>query len=301
MRRPRPPRWPRPGSPLAVAAPSGAFDPAEFTAGLEALAKLAPASPLRVDEAVRARDGYLAGDDPARAAHLAELMGDASVGGVICARGGFGASRLLPRLDMEGLAAGGVCLIGFSDITALLNPLAMAGLMTVHGPVVTQLPRLDDPSRAALAELLAGRPPWPGELSGQGLTAGRAHGRLLGGNLTLLGHLLGTPYFPEVTDAVLFIEEVNEEPYRLDRLLTQLELAGVLDAAAGLAVGGLGDDGPGAPALAEVVRRRLGGLDRPVVMGLPFGHGQSNRPLLVGATAEIDASAGTLVVGADLD
>ncbi len=296
----RPPRWPKPGAPLAVAAPAGALPHREFQAGLEVLAELAGPSPLRVDDVLWAKDDYLAGDDRQRADHLQSLMTDPALGAVLCARGGFGTSRLLPRLAMARLAAAGVCLVGFSDLTALLNPLAAAGLMSVHGPVVTQLPRLDDPSREAYAALLAGRPPWPARLRGQGLTRGRARGRLLGGNLTLLCHLLGTPYFPDPAGAIWFIEEVNEEPYRLDRLFTQMELAGVLAAVTGVAVGRLGDGRDHDPSLDEVVRRRLGGLDQPVVVGLPFGHGPANRPLLVGAAAELDAAAGTLLVGADL-
>lgn len=297
----RQPRWPKPGAPLAVAAPSGAVDAKDLAAGLKVLAALAPGSALEVDDQVRATQGYLAGSDMERARHLEGLLSDQSLGAVICARGGYGASRLLGLIDIDQCAAHGACLIGCSDITALLNPLATAGLITVHGPVVTQLTRLDQTSLDDLAGLLAGRLPWPLRLEGEGLVGGTSFGPLLGGNLTLLCHLLGTPYFPDLHGAILFIEEINEEPYRLDRLLTQLELAGVFSQVAGVAVGSLSAEDHDPLELRAVVQERLSLAGCPVVMGLAFGHGSRNRPLLVGAPAEIDGARGTLSVGLDLD
>lgn len=300
MSTPRAPRLSRPGQSLALASPGGCPPPEELRAGLEALSSLAPEVRLRLDDEVTARQGYLAGGDADRAGHLSRLMSDPEVGLVLCARGGFGASRLLPLLDLPALASSQTCLVGFSDVTSLLNPLASHGLVTLHGPVVTQLPRLEHESRRELAELLAGQAPWPSRLFGQGLVPGQAQGPLLGGNLTMLCHLLGTPYLPSLDGALLFIEEVNEEPYRLDRLLTQLELAGVFDQVAGVAVGSLSalDEDP--PQLSEVATRRLSRLARPVVMGLPFGHGPRNRLLPVGALARIDGDQGLIEVGLDL-
>lgn len=294
------PRWPAPGQDIAVAAPAGAFDHLALRRGLEVLAALAPDSPVKVDDAVWSVDGYFAGDDALRAGHLQRLMAEDRPGAVICARGGFGASRLLGLMDLAACARAGTCLIGFSDITALLLALYGRGLTTVHGPVVTQLPRLDRESLGDLADLLAGRLPWPVIHQGQGLSSGRASGPLVGGNLSLLCHLIGTPHCPDLGGAVLFIEEVNEEPYRLDRLLTKLELAGVWQAVAGVAVGALSDQAEDPPRLAEVVIRRLGGLGVPVVSGLPFGHGAANRSLPMGATATVDGNTGLCTVGEDI-
>jgi muramoyltetrapeptide carboxypeptidase len=168
------PIWPEPGQALAVAAPAGAVDEAELEAGLAVLAELAPQAPLRVDQPVLKREGYLAGDDAGRAAHLAELMAAPGLGAVLCARGGFGSSRLLPLIDMMSLAETRRLLMGFSDFTALLNALAAQGLVTLHGPMVTQLPRLDQPSRQALESLLAGQPQWPLELQGRAISDGKA-------------------------------------------------------------------------------------------------------------------------------
>jgi muramoyltetrapeptide carboxypeptidase len=283
-----------------VAAPAGRVAPAELEAGLAALAALAPDCEIIAEPRVLAAEGYLAGPDQARAEHLSALLADESLGMVIAARGGFGCSRLLPRLEWAALAAARPCLLGFSDLTCLLGALAMHGLVTLHGPVVTQLPRLDQASRADLASLLAGQPPWPSRLAGQGLAPGRAAGPLIGGNLTMLCHLLGTPWLPDLAGAVLFLEDTGEAPYRLDRLLTQLELAGVLERVAGVAVGRLSEEAEDPAEARQTVARRLEPLGKPVVLGLPFGHGAANRLLPVGARAELDGSAGALNVGLDL-
>ncbi|MBU1277432.1 MAG: LD-carboxypeptidase [Proteobacteria bacterium] len=298
--RANPPRWPAPGRPLAVAAPAGRVAPEALENGLAALAELAPLSRVDCPDEVLAAQDYLAGPDVERAAHLSTLLSDPELGAVLAARGGFGCLRLLPLLGLAALAQTGACLIGFSDLTALLNPLAALGLVTVHGPVVTQLPRLDQASRADLAALLAGRRSWPAALSGQALAPGQAAGPLLGGNLTTLCSLLGTPWFPNLGGAVLILEDTGEAPYRLDRMLTQLELAGVLGLVAGVAVGRLSDQESDPPGLAQALARRLAGLNKPVVMNLPFGHGAANRLLPLGATAEISGSTGVLTVGLDL-
>jgi len=292
--------WPEAGQPLAVAAPAGAVDQGTLEAGLAALAELAPEAPIRVDHLVLDRRGYLAGEDAARAAHLAELMTQPGLGGVICARGGFGTSRLLPLLDLRAMVRGRRLLMGFSDLTALLNALAAQGLVTLHGPMVAQLPRLDAASRQALSQVLAGRPPWPLTLEGRPLARGRAEGVLWGGNLTMICHLLGTPWLPPLRGALLFLEEVHEPAYRLDRLLTQLELAGVFGQVAGVALGALSNQDQEPTELVQVVAQRLGGLGAPVLTGLPFGHGASNLPLPVGAWAQMDADAGWLRVGVNL-
>ncbi|MCB2193185.1 MAG: LD-carboxypeptidase [Deltaproteobacteria bacterium] len=296
-----PPRWPAAGRPLAVAAPAGRVAPQALEQGLAALAELAPQCRVDCADEVTAALDYLAGPDDKRAAHFSSLMSDPELGAVLAARGGFGCLRLLPLLDLAVLAQTSACLIGFSDLTALLNPLAAQGLITVHGPVVTQLPRLDQASRADLAALLAGRRPWPAALSGKGVAGGQAEGPLLGGNLTTLCSMLGTPWFPELSGAVLILEETGEAPYRLDRLISQLELSGALSQVAAVAVGCLSDQESDPPGLAEALERRLSALGKPVVMNLPFGHGAANRPLPLGAKAEINGNTGVLTVGLGLD
>lgn len=296
----RAPIWPRPGQAIALAAPAGAVDPAALEAGLAVLAGLLPGVEIVAGPELAARRGYLAGTDAERAERLTRAMLEPGPGAVLAARGGYGCSRLLPLLDIDALAAGRRLLVGFSDLTCLLNVLATRGLVTVHGPMAVRLPATDQASLDDLAALLSGRPPWPARLTGRPLAPGLARGPLLGGNLTLLCHLLGTPWFPDLTGAVLFIEELGEPAYRLDRCLTQLALAGVFARVAGVAVGSLSEGAADPPELTEAAAERLANLGLPVVMGLPCGHGPMNRPLPLGALAELDGQTGALTVGLDL-
>lgn len=244
---------------------------------------------------------YLAGGDAARCAALQQALEDERVDAVFCARGGYGAMRLLQRLDPRALSARRVPLVGFSDVTALHAWASRAGIPSVHGPVVTQLPRLPEVEVLHLFELLEGkRLP---ELRGlTPLRPGRARGPLRGGNLTLLSHLLGTPYFPDLTGAILLLEDVGEAPYRLDRMLTQLRLAGALSGVAGILLGEFTDcderAGGSSPLLsaARVLEERLGELEVPVLAGAPVGHGRHNEALPLEYVAELDAEHGTLRV-----
>ena len=292
--------WPAGQGAVAVTAPAGSVDPAELEAGLAVLGDLAGDRRIIVDEQVRLRSGYLAGDDQERAVALQRLWDDPGVGLIICARGGFGSSRLLPLLDLDAMAHPGKRLMGFSDITCLLNNFASRGLVCVHGPVLTQLPRLDQASLDAVAALVSGASPWPAELTGEPVAGGKARGSLMGGNMTMLCHLIGTPWAPDLAGAILCLEDTGEAPYRLDRMTTKLELAGVLDRVAGVALGALASDGATPPDRLEAIARRLSSLDVPVIIGLPFGHGPENRPLPLGAMASIDGDNGVLEVGLDL-
>ena len=191
--------------------------------------------------------------------------------------------------------------VGFSDVTAIHAALNRAGLVTVHGPVVTQLGRAPGDAVAHLEALLRGgvprTGPWDAPAPGAGLVGtatispGRASGPLLGGSLTLLAHLLGTPFAPRLEGAVLFLEDVAEKPYRLDRLLTHLRLAGALDGVAAVAVGQIVDCDANGVAGIDVVRDAIQALGVPAVEGLPAGHEDRNLALPLGARATLVAPA----------
>jgi muramoyltetrapeptide carboxypeptidase len=279
-----------------VVAPASPFDPAALEAGLAVLRGPLGLRPrLRPD--LTARAGYLAGDDGRRLEEWREAVADREARAIFCARGGYGTMRLLPAIDPAPLLADPKLLVGFSDVTALHALLNRAGLATVHGPVVTQLGRAPADAVAHLKALLYGEAPrpsvWGAPEAGAGLaggatvTPGRARGRLLGGSLALLGHLCGTPWMPLLEGAILILEDVGERPYRLDRYLTQLALAGALRGLAGVAVGQLTDcDGE---AGAEVVRRLVGALGVPAAEGFPFGHEDRNLALPLGPRATLVA------------
>jgi muramoyltetrapeptide carboxypeptidase len=291
-----PPRL-KPGDVVRVVAPSGPVPRAGFLAGAEILGRRYT---LRYDDALFTADGYLAGSDERRLAELAAALADPDARAVVMARGGYGLMRLLPFLGPEALRAAGKPIVGFSDGTALLAQAARAGVAAVHGPVVTQLANLPADDHAALYRLL--EEPAPGViLSGlEAVMPGRARGRLLGGNLEVFSRLVGTPFLPDVNGAILFIEDLGERPYRIDRLITHLDLAGVFGALAGVVVGDFSaclEPEPtrkSSPPVEDVLVDRLSRLAIPVARGALVGHGTRNVAVPYGALCELDAVRGTL-------
>lgn len=290
----------RRGDTVRVVAPSGPFDPAVFEAGLAVLSgRLGLVPKMRTD--LTARRGYLAGDDARRTEEWREAVADVEARAIFCARGGYGAMRILPAVDPSRLAESPKALVGFSDVTALHAALNRGGLATVHGPVVTQLGRAPEDALRHLEALLFEDPPragaWGLPAPGAGLVAertvraGRVSGPLLGGTLTILAHLAGTPYAPQLDGAILLLEDVGEKPYRIDRCLTQLRLAGALSRVAGVAVGRFtGCDDGGLLAL-DVVREVVLALGVPAVEGLPVGHEDANFAVPLGLPATLVAPA----------
>jgi muramoyltetrapeptide carboxypeptidase len=270
----------RPGDTVAVVAPSGPFDPAALDAGL---AWLRTRYVVRDDARLRARHGFLAGDDATRTAALRDALCDPGVRAVFAARGGYGAMRVLERAGdalLRALAQDPKPLAGFSDITALHALWARASVASVHGPMIVALGRGDVAAadRDALLDALEGRPlqRWTG-LSV--LRAGEARGRAAGGNLATLAALCGTPWAMPLAGAVLFVEDVTEKPYRLDRMLTQLRLAGALADVAGVVLGEFAQCDPGVDGVSAeaVLHERLVDLGVPVFAGAAFGHGVGQR------------------------
>lgn len=286
---------PRPlasGSRVRVIAPSSPFDRARFDAGR---ALLDARYRVSLGDALFARSGFLAGNDAMRLADLEAALADPSIGALIAARGGYGATRLLPKLDVARVAAAGSWLVGFSDVTALHALWARAGLCSLHAPMVCSLPDGSAELQASFFALLEGGHPPPLH----GLTVlrpGRAEGRLFGGNLTVLSALVGTPYMPPLDGVVLVLEDVGERPYRLDRMLTSLLGAGCFARVGAVVVGSFSDCQPGIDGVRadDVIAERLGQLDVPVLTRAPFGHVPENTPLLLGAHAIVDGDRGAV-------
>lgn len=251
--------------------------------------------PLHLSTNINDQHGYLAGTDTQRRlALMAGLKGDYQ--GIFCGRGGYGGARLLEQWQWPPTPA--KWLIGFSDVTTLLWGLATQRIASVHGPVITTLAQEPDWSQQRLFDCLAGRPIAP--LSGQGWGQGTADGILLPGNLTVATHLLGTPLCPNLQQVILALEDVGEAPYRIDRMLTQWRLSGLLKQVKGIALGRFSNcQAPaGIPSLTveEVLRDRLGDLGIPIVSNLPFGHDGPNAALPVGVPAQLDGDQGILTV-----
>ncbi|MFB6633033.1 LD-carboxypeptidase [Streptomyces sp. NPDC056362] len=292
----------RPGARVAVVAPSGPVPEERLAPGLDVLRGwgLEPVvAPHVLDTHPALR--YLAGDDAARARDLTEAWCDPSVSAVLCARGGFGAQRMVDLVDWAAIrAAGPKAFVGYSDVTALHEALAVrAGFATLHGPMVAAATFLSDPAtqeslRATLFEPDTVRT--LGRGTGRPLVPGRARGVTLGGCVSLLAADLGTPHGrPSARGGLLLLEDVGEEPYRLDRILTQLLRSGWLDGVAGVALGSWEECGPYEDVRA-VLTDRLGGLGVPVVEEMGFGHGLTALTLPLGVPATLDTETCTLTL-----
>ncbi|GAA5524442.1 putative murein peptide carboxypeptidase [Microbulbifer aestuariivivens] len=259
------------------------------------------------------RSQYLAGPDAARADDFNRMFADPEVDAVFCLRGGYGTPRILPMLDYATIRKNPKVLLGYSDITALLNAIYQrCGLITFHGPIAAQnftdytleefsrvLVHGESPTRLGEAPAFEGG---PGRVERHNrlttFRGGRARGRLIGGNLSLICTLLGTPYEPDFRGKILFLEDVGEAPYRIDRMLTQLWLAGKLDEVAGIAFGKFteAETSGNTFSVEHVLRERCAGLEVPVVRGLMIGHVDDQTVVPVGAMAELDGDAGTLIL-----
>jgi len=293
----RPPRL-KSGDVVRVVAPSGPVPREAFQAGVAALRGRYE---VLFDDGVFARDGFLAGSDQRRLTELNAALADPDARAVLMARGCYGLLRILPFLDPGILRAAPRALVGFSDGTAMLGFAARAGVASIHGPVLSQLGGLPADDQRTLVRLL--EEPSPGLLLNDldELIPGRVQGRLLGGNLEVFSRLVGTPYMPDISGAILFIEDLAERPYRVDRLLTHLDLAGVFGAVSGVVTGDFSAclepeaTRADSPTAAEVLVERLGRLPIPVALGAAVGHGTRNTALPYGCMAELDTRKGTVV------
>jgi len=286
-----------PGDTVAVVAPAGPFERAPLEAGI---AVLGARYRLRYDERIYSRQRYLAGDDKRRAAELLSALADPEIKAVFCARGGYGTMRLLPQLaswaSENQIPA--KPLIGFSDITALHQWLQSNGLISIHGPVVTQLGRLASPSQETrrLVGLLESTTPAEQLRGTHTYMGGTAEGPLLGGNLSVFTRLLGTPFMPPLDGAILLLEDQAEQPYRLDRMWTHLQLAGVFSKISGIVLGEFKACEPrdGTYTSVEVLRELAAAVGVPCAAGFPIGHGEVNQAVPLGVRVRLDANEAQL-------
>ncbi|WP_250008414.1 LD-carboxypeptidase [Actinoplanes sp. M2I2] len=292
------------GDLVALVSPSGASEPGRVAATVAALEGWGLR--VRLGEHAGGRHAFFAGTDDERLADLNGALRDPAVRGVFCLRGGYGLQRIVDRVDFAAVRADPKVVLGFSDITALHAALwHEAGLATVHGPTAGQFDR--GPAsltvRAARRAVTGGDPVAVTATRAEPTYAvrvdGVASGTLLGGNLSLLASTVGTPHALDLTGAILLLEEVEEQPYRVDRMLVQLRRAGWLRDLRGVAVGQFtrcADTNPHYPPILDVLREHLTPLGVPVLGGLPIGHGDEQVSVGLGVQACIDTAAGTLVV-----
>ncbi len=299
-----------PGHTVALVCPAGAiFEEADLVEVEQTLTDLGLFA--KRGRRILNRYGYLGGSDADRAADVNEAFADSAVDAILAVRGGWGCNRILDRLDFEAITQNPKILMGFSDITSLLIALyARTGLVTFHGPV--GISTWSDFTVSNLQPILffgetpllqnATTPAAESVLSMQGLVhtirPGTAQGRLVGGNLTVLTAMLGSPYMPDWTDHILFVEDIDEAPYRVDRMLTQLKIAGVLDQISGFIFGQCtrcdADEDEESLTLTQLFRDHIRPLGIPAWHGSMIGHIRDKFTLPLGVKVEINARRGTI-------
>lgn len=277
----------RPGDTIGVIAPAGPVDRDEIQPAIDLLKERGYHTLLSLN--LFKKKGYLAGHDEARLEDFHAMFADSGIKAILCARGGFGTIRLLDRIDYDLVRSNPKVVAGYSDITALLFALFKeTGLVTFHGPVLRNLARDPEDNLGSLLETTSSGEPGTVDLSGgTALKRGSAKGMVIGGNLSLICSLIGTPYMPDLKGAILFIEDTNEPMYRIDRMLTHLRLAGIIRNLSGLIAGDF--TGCGEPEeLNRLLKEITHGINIPVVDGLPVGHGTQNRTIPMGISAELN-------------
>ena len=298
-----------PGDTVGLVSPSSATDDS-FSLQLAREAMEALGFKVRTGAHYAARRGHLAGTDAERAGDINAMFGDAAVKAIVCVRGGSGAARLLPLLDYALIRRNPKALLGYSDITALHCAIqAKTGLVTFHGPIGSgswNAFNVDQFRRVLLQrELVEYRNPVeaddelvPRKNRTITLRGGTARGELVGGNLSVLVALAGSPYLPDFRGRILFLEDVGEAPYRVDRMFSTLKLMGALDGIAGFVFGQCTDcepgDGYGSLSLEQILDDYIGPLRVPAYRGALVGHIREQFILPVGGRVELDADAGTL-------
>lgn len=306
----------RVGDTVGMVAPaSNVYEPEEVKIAKETMEQYG--FKVVLGKRLNAQYGYLAGKDEERAADINEMFARDDIRGIVTFSGGYGCSRILPLLDYELIRKHPKVIVGHSDITALLLGIhAKTGLITFHGS--SGLTGVGEYAiahfqRAIMSRDRIGKIAQPPKLASNEIernnrlvtiVGGQAKGQLIGGNLTLVTNLLGTPYEPDTRGKIFFLEEVGEEPYRVDRMLTQLWLAGKFADAAGIALGHFVDCIPKdykpsfwqTLSLENVFRDRFEPLGKPTLYNLMFGHVTENAVLPIGAIATLDATAKTLIV-----
>jgi muramoyltetrapeptide carboxypeptidase len=286
------------GAVVRVVAPAGPFDP---RLAWRAMGFLAERYCIRFDRRIFDRCGYLAGSDDDRRAELKLALNEPDVAAIVCARGGYGSSRLVTSIDWTALRRAPRWIVGFSDVTAIHVEVSRQNVASMHASNLTALGRSDDRTRLQWLDALERPRQRRVVRASEGLVPGEATGPLFGGNLTLLHACAAAGRLVVPRGAVLLLEDVGESPYRIDRMLSTLKSGGHLDGVGAIAAGEFDScrPGPDGVGVSQVLTECLADLGVPIASGLPVGHGRNNVPLVLGARAaiEVRSDGASLTVG----
>jgi muramoyltetrapeptide carboxypeptidase len=282
------------GDVVGIVAPAGGFDRDKFDRGVEIITSMG--FNVKYPGDLFDARGYLSAPDEIRAAHLNTFFADPEINAVLCARGGYGSIRLLPRLDFDLIRKHPKVFMGFSDISVLLAAFyGKCGLACFHGPMAATLPDMDEVSINAMVEALTFPDTLDISLNGcHIIRPGKVSGPVAGGNLTTLSHLMGTDFQPDWEGHILFLEDTQEALYRIDRMANHLKLAGCFAEIRGLILGSFDGCG-GYPDIIHIFKGLLKGMDIPMVAQFPAGHGGRNLTIPMGIPAVLDTEKLILV------
>jgi muramoyltetrapeptide carboxypeptidase len=284
----------KPGDTIGIVAPAGPFDRQTFLRGARIIEDMG--FQIFIPPGLFEKNRYLAGSDSHRVQFVNQLFADTSVDAIICARGGYGSMRILPMLDYDAIQNNPKVFIGFSDITILLSVLfSRCNLVTFHGPVVTSLADASEETKCSLFSNVTSESNLEIKLlSGKTIIPGVAAGEVCGGNLTMLCHLVGTPFAPDFENKVLFLEDRGEAPYRIDRMLVHMALAGCFKGLSGIILGTFEECG----SIEDVIKIIVEVFEKysiPILAGLDAGHGRHNLTIPMGIEATLDADRHSLI------
>lgn len=281
------------GDTIGIVAPAAPFNPDLFQKGISVLEVMGYR--VYLPEGLSSKDRFLAGPDAHRANLINQMFADPAIKGIFCARGGYGSLRILDLVDYGLIGQNPKIFIGFSDISALIGVMIdQCGLTAFHGPVITMLGKGNAETATSLKTVLTSTTPIEIMASrGEVIRSGTCRGVVRGGNLATLCHLTGTPHAPKFRNSIVVLEDVGEAPYKIDRMLTQMCMAGCFEGMAGLALGTFSDCGDNGDVL-DVVRDVFKNTDIPILAGLDVGHGPVNLTLPMGIPAVLDTERRTL-------
>ena len=284
----------QPNDLVRIVSPSGVIDPSF----IEGAAKVLSSWGLRVQEGSYCREKYgrFAGTETQRVADLQQALDDPDTKAILCSRGGYGLTQIVDKLDFKTFCSHSKWLIGFSDITVLHNAITNLGFPSVHAIMAKHLTELnaDSEAVAGLKNLLFGNLPEYTIPAHPQNRSGKATGKLIGGNLSVIYGLRGTPFDLPYEGNILFIEDIAEKPYHIDRMLQNLRLGGVFQKISGLVVGQFSDcdeDPLMLNSIEEIISGAIAGINIPVVFNFPAGHVDDNRPLMLGAETTLTVNS----------
>ena len=282
----RPPRL-EDGARIGVVSPSYWIDPARLERAVSVFEE--QGYELVLGRSTGLKQDKFAGTPEERAADIMAMFTDDSIDAIVCARGGFGCLRILPLVDFDIIRTNPKIFVGYSDVTALLAAITRrSGLVTFHGPMVTPLAKAPAMTRRSLSAAITSDTPLKiAPAAGVALQDGRATGPVIGGNLATLCHLLGTPFEAKFENQILLLEDCGEAPYRIDRMLSQMKLAGSFKGIAGLILGSFKDCG-NLDEIYRIFQDHFQDTNIPILAGFEVGHGRQNMTIPVGMAATLD-------------